>query len=226
MNWFTDLLVSTVGRKMVMALTGLFLISFLIVHVGINSLLFIDDGGAVFNEAANFMETNMLIRTLEYVLFAGFIVHIIQGMMIVRKNKKARPIQYAVNKGSANSTWYSRSMGLLGALIFLFLVIHLRNFFWDLRFTDEIKPDVNGFPDLYKEVKGVFEMQGYVLLYIVSMIVLAYHLLHGFQSAFRSLGLMHKKYTPWIQWLGKAYVFVVCGLFILMPIYFLVKKML
>lgn len=224
MNWFSDFLFSTIGRKVVMALTGLFLISFLIVHVGVNSLLFVNDDGELFNKGANFMETNLLIRAIEYLLFAGFIIHIAQSVVITKKNRKARPVKYGMNNGNANSKWYSRNMGILGALIFVFLVIHLRDFFYELRFTDEI-PLRNGVPNLYLEVKEVFEMPLYAIIYIISMLVLAFHLLHGFQSAFRSLGLMHKKYTPLIQWLGKAYTYIVCGLFILMPLYFLIKKM-
>ena len=113
-NFFT----SSIGKKVIMGLTGLFLISFLIVHVGINSLIFVNifdpsDAGATFNAAAHFMSHNYVIRVLEIGLFVGLIAHIVQGILLTLENKKKRPVAYAVIDGKANSKWYSRSMGLL-----------------------------------------------------------------------------------------------------------------
>ncbi len=224
MNWFTKFLTSTVGRKVVMSATGLFLITFLVVHAAINSFLFLNDGGLLFNEASLFMETNILIRIMEIVLFAGFIIHILQSIVITRQNMKARPIGYAVTASSANSKWYSRSMGILGSLIFFFLVVHMKNFFYETHFTTHLGLDNNGTPDLYAVVKSTFEIPAYDALYIFSCIVLGYHLLHGFQSAFRSLGVYHKKYTPVIELLGIAYSIIIPGVFAAMPLYFLLKK--
>ena len=119
-------------------------------------------------------------------------------------------------------------MGILGSLILVFLVVHLRNYFYETHFTDHVAnaKDANGNPDLFALVKTSFEMPVYVALYVFSMGVLGYHLLHGFQSAFRSIGIMHKKYTPIIEWTGKAFAIVVPVLFAAMPLYFMVKKLL
>ncbi len=225
MGWLTNFFTSSIGRKVVMALTGLFLISFLLVHGAINALLFKDDGGLLFNEASLFMETNIVIRILEVVLFAGFIIHILQSLVITLKNRKTRPVNYEVFDRNANSKWYSRSMGILGSLILVFLVIHLRNFFIETHFTDNLGFDQNGNPDLYAVVKEAFEAPIYVAFYLISMAVLAYHLLHGFQSAFRSLGLKYKKYTPAIEWTGLVFSIGISVLFAAMPLFFILKKM-
>lgn len=224
MNWFSNFLTSTVGRKIVMSLTGLFLISFLLVHCSINALMFLNDDGLLFNEAAHFMASNILIRTIEIFLFLFLIIHILQSVAITRQNMKARTISYAGSSATSTSKWYSRSMGILGALILVFLVIHLKDFFIQSRFTDRLGFDSNGTPDMYSEVKMAFENPAYAIIYILSMIVLAYHLLHGFQSAFRSLGIYHKKYTPVIEFLGTAFSIVVPAVFAAMPIFFLLKK--
>lgn len=224
MNWFSKFLTSTVGRKVIMSLTGLFLISFLIVHCSINALMFLNDGGLFFNEAAHFMASNILIRTIEIFLFLFLIIHILQSVAITRQNMKARTISYSGAPSTATSKWYSRSMGILGSLILIFLVIHLKDFFIPSRFTDHLGLDNNGIPDMYSEVKAAFQNPAYAMIYIASMIVLAYHLLHGFQSAFRSLGIYHKKYTPVIEFLGIAFSIIVPAVFAAMPVFFLLKK--
>src|SRR3954469_5561770 len=119
---------TSIGKKVVMGLTGLFLISFLVVHCFINSLIFFNDGGLTFNIGAAFMAHNWLIRAGELVLFAGLIIHMIQALILTLENRKARPIGYAKVDGAANSSWYSRSMGLLGTLLLIFLIIHLVHF--------------------------------------------------------------------------------------------------
>ena len=207
-----------------MSLTGLFLIVYLVVHCSINSLMFLNDGGLFFNEAAHFMATNILIRTIEIFLFLFLIIHILQSVAITRQNMKARTISYSGTSSTSTSKWYSRSMGILGSLILIFLVIHLKDFFIPSRFTDHLGLDNNGTPDMYSEVKEAFQNPAYAMIYIASMIVLAYHLLHGFQSAFRSLGIYHKKYTPVIEFLGIAFSIIVPAVFAAMPVYFLLKK--
>ncbi len=215
MNWILKMFRSSLGQKLLMALTGLFLISFLLVHCGINALIFFNDGGEMFNKGAEFMGTNFLIRAVEIFLFAGIILHAVQGFSLTFKNQKARPIKYAVNNGNANSKWYSRSMGLLGTLLLMFLIIHLKHFWVVSRFTDEI---TSGKETLFNEMKEVFENPWVVLIYVLAMISLAYHLLHGFQSSFQTLGLNHKKYTPIIRVLGICFSIVIPTIFALMPI--------
>jgi succinate dehydrogenase / fumarate reductase cytochrome b subunit len=119
---------SSIGKKFLMGLTGLFLVSFLVVHVSLNSAIFLNDGGQTFNAGADFMAHNPVIRIIEIGLFAGLILHVFQAFVLTMENKKARPVAYQVVNGSANSSWYSRSMGILGSLLLIFLVVHLGNF--------------------------------------------------------------------------------------------------
>src|SRR3954466_1251493 len=161
---------SSIGKKVVMGLTGLFLISFLVIHCFLNSLIFFNDGGLTFNEGAHFMAHNWLIRAMEIVLFAGIILHIIQALVLTIDNNKARPIGYAKFNGAANSTWYSRSMGLLGTLIMLFLIIHLAHFWIKSRFTGLPGEDSNGRENLYAVMQTTFAYGWVVVLYCFSMI--------------------------------------------------------
>jgi succinate dehydrogenase / fumarate reductase cytochrome b subunit len=207
----------SVGKKLVMGLTGIFLILFLIVHCSINALVFLNDGGETFNAAAEFMAHNWLMRTLEIFLFLGFIIHIIQSLILTLENKKARKIGYAVSNANANSKWYSRSMGLLGTLILIFLIIHLKHFWVVSRFTAHI---TSGEETLYEEMREVFSNPLAVIIYVLAMFSLSYHLMHGFQSAFQTLGLNHKKYTPVIKKIGIIYSILIPFIFALMPLAF------
>ena len=216
-----------------MGFTGFFLIFFLIVHCTLNSMIFFDmydnsDNGQTFNHWANLFGTNFFIRAMEYGVFIGLLLHIVQGLMLWRQNKKARPVKYAVSK-FREGKWYSRSMGLLGTLILLFLIIHLYHFWTPSRFggmagihslNETTLADYNNqrVHDLYAEMKIVFQYPGAVVLYVVGVFALAWHLLHGFQSAFQTFGINHKKYTPVINGLGVLYTVVVSVLFSLMPV--------
>ena len=198
-----------------MAFTGLFLILFLIVHAGINSCIFLNDGGSTFNEVAHFMSHNWIMRFLEIGLFAGLIVHAIQGLMLWNQNNKARPIAYQYNQPSKNSSWYSRSMGILGTLLLLFLIMHLSHFYVGTKIALYSGDTAH---DLFEEMKQVFSNLWIVVLYLCGVIALFWHLYHGFQSAFQTLGIHHKKYTPLIKMLGTGYAIIICLLFALMPI--------
>ncbi len=205
---------SSIGKKFLMGLTGLFLISFLVIHVTLNSFIFFNDGGATFNAGADFMAHNPIIRILEIGLFAGLLLHIFQALVLTLENRRARPIGYAVVKGSANSSWYSRSMGILGSLLLLFLVVHLSNF-W---VPTKVAVFNHTAHDTFAGMKAVFSQWYFVAIYLVGVISLLYHLLHGFQSSFQSLGLNHKKYTPLIKALGMWFSIIVCLLFAAMPV--------
>lgn len=206
---------SSLGKKLVMGITGLFLISFLMVHCFLNSLIFINDGGETFNLGAEFMAKNWLIRAMEIVLFGGLLWHIIQAAILTRQNNKARPVAYAASNPSANSKWYSRSMGLLGTILLIFLIIHLRHFWVVSRFTDEI---TSGRETLFNEMKEVFSQLWVVVLYCLAMVSLGYHLLHGFKSAFQTLGWNHVKYNAIIEKTGVIISIVLPVLFAAMPI--------
>lgn len=211
-------LTSSIGKKVVMSLTGLFLITFLVVHCFINSLIFFNDGGLTFNIGAKFMATNWLIRAMELVLFAGLILHMVQALILTLENRKARPIGYAKYDGMANSTWYSRSMGLLGTLILMFLIIHLAHFWVKSRFTGLPGEDANGNENLYAVMQETFAHLWVVIVYVLAMVSLAYHLMHGFQSAFQSLGINHKKYTPFIKGFGVCFSIIIPLIFAAMPV--------
>lgn len=221
---------SAVGRKLVMALTGLFLISFLLVHVGLNSCVFYDlsffdptDNGSMFNRAAHFMGASLVIRIMEIGLFAGIILHIVQGYAVEAKNRSRRGQDYARNLGNRGSKWYSRSMALLGTLILLFLIMHVSHFWVPSRVTHDLAPVVykNGAVethDLFLRMYEVFQNPLIVILYLIGVISLAFHLFHGFHSAFRTMGVHNKKYLSLLKSLGYGFTIIVCVLFALMPI--------
>ncbi len=196
MSWFSQFLVSSIGRKFVMAFSGLFLVMFLLVHCYVNAMIFYNDNGVEFNLAAHFMGTNPLIRAMEIGLFAGLLLHIIQGLLLWRENSKRRPVGYQVSGGNVNSTWYSRSMGLLGTLVLLFLIVHLAHFWVPSRFTglDEVMIDGKPHHNLFILMVEIFKSPIVVIIYVLGVLSLAYHLLHGFQSAFQTLGLRNGKY--------------------------------
>ncbi|PWS27588.1 succinate dehydrogenase [Pedobacter yonginense] len=218
MSGFGNAFSSSIGKKFIMGITGLFLILFLIVHCGINALIFLDDDGLKFNIGAHFMATNWIIRAGEYVLFIGLLVHIFQALRLTLQNQKARPVKYAVNDGKANSKWYSRSMGLLGTLLLIFLVVHLKDFWVVSRFTGIPTVDVNGHENLYGVMKVKFQDPVRVGVYILAMISLCYHLLHGFASAFQTMGWNHSKYNGIIKNVGVWYSIIISLLFAAMPI--------
>ena len=202
-----------------MGLTGLFLISFLLVHCFLNAFVFFDNTGVLFNEGAHFMATNWIIRAMEVVLMAGLLLHIVQGLRLTFQNQAARPVKYAYTNGNANSKWYSRSMGLLGTLLLIFLIVHLSQFWVVSRFTGIPTVDANGHEDLYAVMKETFKDIWIVLLYVLAMVSLAYHLLHGFASAFQTLGWNHKKYTPIIKAVGVGFSIIIPLLFAAMPVW-------
>ena len=221
---------SAVGRKLVMALTGLFLISFLLVHVGLNSCIFYDlsffdptDNGSMFNRAAHFMGASLVIRIMEIGLFAGLILHIVQGYMVEAKNRSRRGRDYSKDLGNRGSKWYSRSMALLGTLILLFLIVHISAFWVPSRITHDLDPVIykNGTVEthnLFLRMYEVFQNEWIVLLYIVGVGSLAFHLFHGFHSAFRTMGVHNRKYLGMLKSLGYGFTIIVSLLFILMPI--------
>lgn len=201
-------------KKVIMSLTGLFLISFLVVHMSGNLLLFKDDGGAAFNAYAKFMSTNPIIGIMEYGLAAGFLFHIVDGFILWVQNRRARPVKYAVQKPSPASSFASRNMGISGSILLIFLVIHLKNFFVEHRVLGNETP-------MYDLVAQAFSNPYYSALYVAAMIGLGMHLAHGFSSAFQTLGLRHKSYFWLIRAVGLIFSIAVPAGFASMPIYFL-----
>ncbi len=219
MTWFTKLLTSSIGRKLLMALTGLFLIIFLVVHVAGNLQLLKSDGGRAFNEYSQFMTSNLLIKIIGIVNYTIILVHVIWSIMLSRQNRAARGGEgYAVSKNSSH--WTSRNMGILGSLIFLFLIFHLRGFWYEMHWGDIglVTYDDQQVKNLYAVVKAAYSEWWYVAVYLVGMAVLAFHLWHGFISAFQTLGLNHPKYNPVIKFVGKAFAIIVPFLFAIIPV--------
>jgi succinate dehydrogenase / fumarate reductase cytochrome b subunit len=214
MNFLIELYTSTVGKKFFMALTGLFLCTYLVVHVGGNLLLFKQDGGAAFNTYAEILPSLLIIRIIEIVLFLIFLGHIFTGTILWIRNKQARPIKYEKFEASDNSTLTSRTMFLTGSIVFIFLVIHLRTFWVPARFQHG-----EGF-SMYEVVKDAFQNPWYDLFYIVAIGLLAFHLHHGFQSAFQTFGIKGKKYEWLIQAIGVIFWLLIPIVFVSMPIYF------
>ncbi|MDI9337940.1 MAG: succinate dehydrogenase cytochrome b subunit [Alphaproteobacteria bacterium] len=220
---FSKIFLSSIGRKLTMALTGLFLISFLIVHAGLNLCVFANDNGDMFNKAAHFMAANWVPRVLEIGLFAVFILHIAQGYMLFFYNKSKRDIKYSIPY-TTGSKWYSRSMAILGTLLLLFLVIHLANFWVPSRFTvletTIPKNQTTEVANLYGLMQNVFQSWIVVIIYVVGCIALAYHLAHGFVSAFKTLGILHKGILRLLNSMGIAFSLAIGIIFASMPICF------
>ena len=219
MTW-KQVFISSVGKKLVMGLTGIFLILFLIVHAGLNACIWANDGGEMFLHAAHFMGGNWVPRILEIGLFVGFILHIYQGYLLTLENKKKRSVGYAVAY-SDGSKWYSRSMGLLGTLILLFLIMHMSHFWFPNRSNQGflLGPEIN----LYEKMKTEFGVLWVVIVYVIGCISLAYHLAHGFQSAFKTLGVHNKKYNKMLVSIGYGFSVIVPLVFAMMPISFYFK---
>ena len=227
MTW-AQFFTSSVGKKLVMALSGIFLILFLVVHVSVNALLWSrifvpEDHGEIFNKAAHFLGQTLVPRILEIGLFVFFIIHIVQGYVLEVQNRSRRGIGYKVKMGSEGSRWYRKSMGLLGTIIFLFLIIHLADFWVPSRFGG-LEPAFYAdapnteYHDLYAKMIEVFQNAWIVVLYVIGCISLAWHLLHGFQASFRSLGLYNTKYLTLINAVGIAFSIIVPLLFAAMPV--------
>lgn len=222
MNW-SQLFTSSVGKKLIMALSGIFLIAFLLVHAGLNACIWANDGGEMFNKAAHFMGSTIVMRVIEIGLFVFILIHIIQGLVLELQNRSKRGKGYAINLGNRGSKWYSRAMGVLGSLILIFLVVHLIDFWYPSRFGG-LEPVVYGnqeYHNLYAEMQYKFTQFPLIpVIYILGVIALFWHLMHGFQSAFRTLGVTNHKYIKLLQCLGIAFSVIICLTFIMMPVSF------
>lgn len=206
-----------------MGLTGLFLISFLVVHVGVNACIWANDGGVMFNKAAHFMGSTVVIRIMEVGLFAGIFLHIIQGYVLEFSNRSKRRIGYEVKMGNKGSKWYSRSMGLLGTILLLFFIIHWYQFWIPSRFTGvpgpEMElPDGRSVHNMYALMQETFSHLWVVIVYVFACFSLCWHLVHGFQSAFRTIGVHHNKYLALINNVGIAFSVIVSLGFAMMPV--------
>jgi len=207
-----------------MALLGLFLMVFLVVHLGINLCLLRNDDGVWFRAAAHFMGTNYIVKILEVFLFGGFILHIFIGIVLQIKNWFSRPVRYKISN-KTDTPFLSKYMIYTGAIVLTFLIIHLFNFFF-IKFgwvNSPVNPLEDGDADFIGVAKYLFSQPGYSLVYIAFFIGLGFHLYHAFQAAFQTLGLDHKTYTPFITGFGIFYSIIIPLGYIIIPLYFLIR---
>jgi len=214
MHKIASLYSSSVGRKVLAGVTGLFLCSFLIVHLYVNLFLFKQDGGTTFDAYAEFMATYPLIRPLEVLLFAGFLAHAFLGVWLWVGNRLARPQRYAVNRPSENSTLASRVAIWTGGFVLLFLVVHINTFFVTSRFLDTGKT-------MYELAEDAFRSPLEDAFYVVALLFLGYHLKHGFQSAFQTFGLRSPAYRRLIDIVAILFWLLIPLGFAAIPLYFL-----
>jgi succinate dehydrogenase / fumarate reductase cytochrome b subunit len=212
---------TSVGRKIIVAATGLFLCTFLIAHLSGNLLLLAGDGGAKFNAYAEFMGTNPVIRVMEIVMFAGFLGHIVFALGLAMYNNKARPIAYKKSAGGQNASFYSRFMVYSGTITLIFLVLHLWQFFFQHRIIGHPEGET-----IYDLSVKTFQNPIFSIGYVICMILLSFHLTHGVQSLFQTLGLtVNKKMDSQFRKLAWGFSILICGGFALIPIYFLIQSM-
>lgn len=217
MTW-KQLFTSSIGKKFLMGFTGFFLITFLIVHASINSLIFFNDDGVTFNAAAHFMLENYIVRFLEIGLFAAFILHAVQGLLLWQQNSAARKIKYQLKKYPREIKWYSIYMGWLGTFILLFLIMHLWHFWSSTK--NELYfggAEIN----LYQAMKIIFTNPVWFVLYMIGLASLLFHLLHGFQSALQTFGINNRRWIGFLKGFGICYSVVICLLFASMPTAFM-----
>ena len=217
MGWLSKALNSSIGKKFVMAFTGLGLIIFLIIHLIGNLTLF--GGPEAFNGYVDTLDiVKPIIRVIEVGLALVFIFHIINGVRLWIENKQARPDGYKISGQSENTSIFSRTMIYTGSIVFIFLILHLSTFWYAFNLTGEAEELSTGY---YQIVVDWFQSPVYALFYVFAVILLGFHLNHGFQSAFQTFGWNHKKYFSFIQKLGTVYAAIMAIGFASLPIYFL-----
>lgn len=202
-----------------MALTGLFLCFFLVIHLLGNLQLLLPPERAKesFNYYSNLLSGNIFIMMISYVLYFCLIAHAIDALVITLKNRKTAA-KYAYDDRKQVSKWYSRNMGILGTILLIFLVIHFKDFWYIYKFG-ALPYDRNGYKDLYEVVVHAFKSWWYVLIYVCAMFALGFHLLHGFKSAARTLGLYHPRYATYVQIFGVFYSYALTIGFSIIPVY-------
>ena len=208
-----------------MSLSGLFMLFFLGLHLVLNLQLILDDSGESFNMVAHFMATNPLIKVMEPVLALGFIIHIIYAFVLSLHNMKARPVKYASLSQGNSSTWASRNMIYLGIFILGFLVLHIANFWWKMKIThtlDEVVINGEHMENAYLLVSTMFTSNIWVsVVYFISFVFLGLHLMHGFWSAFQTIGWSNDLWRKRLEVIGKIYAILIVLGYAAIPVYFL-----
>lgn len=210
---------SSIGKKLLMSLAGIFLITFLLVHMGINLLVIIYENPMVYNKAAHFMSSNIIVKIFEIVLFGGLLLHVIYALIIQTQNWIARPSRYK-KANYSNTSFFSKFMVHTAAITLIFLVIHMMDFYIKAKFGHGAEILVDGvvYHDFASEIVDKFKMLPFVIFYIAAFVFLGFHLIHGFQSAFKTLGLDNKKCNTVIQVLAIIYSTVVVAGYSIIPV--------
>ncbi|MFI1772900.1 succinate dehydrogenase cytochrome b subunit [Thalassobellus citreus] len=208
---------SSIGRKIAMALSALFLIFFLIIHLAVNiTSLFSED---LFNELSHFMGTNPLVQfALQPVLIFGVVFHFVLGFVLEIKNKKAQGVAYARNNGAANSTWMSRNMIYSGLAILAFILLHFIDFWLpevNHKYIEFLPEDPTRY---FGELQHKFVPIWRVAAYVVAFVFLGLHLAHGFTSAFQSMGVTASRKKT-LQNIGKMYSIIIPLGFIIIALF-------
>jgi succinate dehydrogenase / fumarate reductase, cytochrome b subunit len=217
------------GRKFLMSITGIFLLLFILVHLTVNLFLIFDDSGNLYNVGAHFMVTNPVIRVVEPLLALGFLIHILWSLIITWKNWRARPVRYRKSIQAETTSWSSRNMLILGGLVFVFLVIHLYNFYIRIKFTGSPLLEgtvINGaeMHNTYALVSTLFkESLFYSLLYVLGGCLLGLHVTHGFWSAFQTIGFNNQHWMKRLQTIARVYAILVAAGFSAIPLFFLIR---
>ena len=207
-------------------LSGLFLVLFLLGHLLGNLQLFIpgEDGQKQFNEYALFMTTNPAVKILSVLTYSSIILHTVLTLFLVFQSSNARDVKYLQSSGNANSTWGSKNMAVLGTLILIFIVIHMKSFWYEMHFG-VIGLDPWGNKDLHTVTVTAFNELWYVLFYVLSMVVLAIHLKHGVESVFQTLGIKTRRYVSLIHKAAYGFALIVPAAFASIPIYLYVTQL-
>jgi succinate dehydrogenase / fumarate reductase cytochrome b subunit len=207
---------SSIARKVAMALSALFLIIFLLIHLTVNITSLFSEN--VFNELSHFMGTNFLIQfAMQPVLIFGVVFHFVMGFVLEIKNRGARSVKYVKYNGAANASWMSRNMAISGGVILAFIVLHFIDFWFpemNHKYIEFLPEDPTRY---FEELQHKFTNPLRVGAYVIAFVLLALHLLHGFQSAFQSIGL--NKYTKCVKSLGKIYAIVIPSGFIIIALF-------
>lgn len=223
MSWVKNTFSSSIGRKFAMALSALFLMVFLLQHFAINITSVFS--AEVFNDLSHFMGTNPVVQfALQPILIIAVVYHFAMGFVLEAKNKGAREVKYAMNKGQANSTWFSRNMIYSGLVVLAFLALHFYDFWIPEITTKYIEGDMsgmlaNGEYRYWEETVEKFHDPYRTGFYVLAFVLLAMHLLHGFQSAFQSIGARHPKYTPGIKKFGNIFAIAIPAGFIFIALF-------
>ena len=213
---------STIARKTLMALTGLFLCVFLAVHLLGNLQLFLGDGRAQtqFNWYAEKLSGALIIKVAAVGTYLAIVVHCVLALLITMRNRRSAGSGYESTSPAATSTpWYSRSMGILGTIILIFLLVHMADFWFPFKTGADIGVDDEGQRDLYGLVAVKFQSFWRIALYELGVLAVGFHLFHGVYSGFRSLGVSHPGYAKYLRWAGYVFAAVVTIGFAAMPIY-------